>query len=175
MTDDKDESHGSCVASKVAGTINGVCKHAELVVVKTTLYGGDLVGSFNMVLEEIPRNDRPSVVVFAGNSKLPIGAHWPRIRTIIGKMFEDGAVVVVNSGNHAARSREVDTVPSLWEGGDFPLIVAGSVNTAGRESDWSQKGRHVTIWAPGEGIRCAKNGDFRYPEGTSYSAGTVSS
>lgn len=162
------------------GSINGVCKHSDLVVVKTTLLEEDLTWAFDAVLTEIKSNKQlsnpqPAVVVFAGNSDPDPDVYpWFSVRMTMENMFEEDAVVVVSSGNNAPVRRDVDTLPAMWADVTFPLIVAGSVNNAGVESVFSQGLNYVTVWAPGENVQCAARNDFRKATGTSFATGMVS-
>ena len=58
---------------------------------------------------------------------------WPSIKTIWEAMFNEDIVVVNAAGNkgmHPGRS-DVDTVPTIYESEEFPLIVVSAVDNDG--------------------------------------------
>lgn len=91
-------------------------------------------------------------------------------------LFDLDVIVVTSAGNKATRPgrRQVDTVPQLWEGPNFPLIVAGAFDNKGLLVPESQGPAHVTAWAPGFNVGCVR-GQYTSGTGTSISAGAVSS
>ena len=172
------------MASKAVGFENGVCRNADLVVVKTTLYNSDIAWVFNAILEDIRTNARsqpfqPSVVIFPINSFAnpnPGGYPWVDARGYIEQVFQEDVPIVVDAGNRRSGTERqaIDTLPAMWAEDSFPLIVAGSVNNEGVESPFSQGPEHVSIWAPGQPVTCAKRNGVRPAVGTSYSTGIVS-
>ncbi|KAL6715319.1 hypothetical protein ACLMJK_007584 [Lecanora helva] len=175
--------HGSCVASKAFGSFNGVARDSTAIILKASRALDDIVWAFSKALDHIVENDRQSksVVVFAStsnNSESVSTARypWPLVRSTMRDMFDADIAVIVPSGNFAQASSHdthVDTYPALWESDSFPLIVAGAVNNVGQLAPFSQGPEHVTTWAPGVDVSCAKL-DSVPKSGTSYSTGMVS-
>ena len=164
--------------------MNGVCRYADLVVVKTTLRNSDMAWVFSAVLQDIRADSRlrprqPSVVIFPINSYAnpdPGGHPWSDARGFMEQIFQEDVPIVVDAGNkrRGTERQAIDTLPAVWAENSFPLIVAGSVNDAGVESDFSQGPDHVTIWAPGQPVTCARRNGVRLAVGTSFATGTVS-
>lgn len=90
-------------------------------------------------------------------------------------IFDLGGTIVVPSGNQATTlgRQDVDTLPALWESPAFPLIVVGAVDNMGTITPFSQGPTHVTTWAPGLQVQCARRYGFRTSSGTSFSTGMV--
>ena len=156
-------------------------------MIKTTLEDDQLIWAFDAVLTQIKFCRRrfryePAVIAFAINSRQNAQDDeypWIDIKPIMQQIFDEDGVIVVDSGNHRAEfgRQDVDTLPARWAGSPgtpvFPLIVAGSVNDQGILTFFSQGPSHVTAWAPGLQIQCAKRGGFRRADGTSFSTGMV--
>lgn len=176
--------------SKALGAANGVYKNSisvrqknsKVVVVKIDphLDVGEVLSGFSAVRTDIANNRgvNPAVVVFAINS----GPNYIEIqhaatKSVIQQIFNLGGVVVVSSGNKALTQgrQDVDSVPASWEANDFPLIVVGATNNAGAVAPFSQGETHVTVWAPGNPVQCARRYGFYNVDGTSASAGMVRS
>ncbi|KAL6718502.1 hypothetical protein ACLMJK_004594 [Lecanora helva] len=188
-TDDNPNSHGSCVLSKAIGTKNGVyknsigirSKNSDIVVVKlddTNLGVVEPLEAFDLVYRDIVSSGgyRPPVVIFSILSTPPIvPVQHAATKVYMNKLLDIGATIVVPSGNYADKGRpNVDSIPAIWEDAqNFPIVVVGSVDNAGAVAPFSQGPNHVTIWAPGVGIRCARRYSFYVQEGTSASGGTV--
>lgn len=182
-TDDDALSHGTCVASKATGIFNGVSKLSGIIVIKTTLFSSDLLWAFDQILADIRLNksQKHAVIIFPAmsNERYPdeTTLPWVALKPMIQALFNEDAVVVINSGNEAgeprAERKDVDTLPALWESPQFPLIVAGSVDNHGALTQFSQGPSHVTVWAPGSEVVCAKNRGYGTASGTSFSAGMV--
>lgn len=186
-TDDDPHSHGSCVASKAAGVVNGVSKKSHLVILKIDNTAPNVIWGFNTALDDIVARKRqgraviayPNVAIGPTPPGLP-PYPWNYAHSYLQDLFRNDVPVVVPSGNFAsARGRPVDTLPATMERAtdpEFPLIVTGSVNNDGALADFSQGPNHVTIWSPGVDIRCAAKGSPRGVQevsGTSFSTGTV--
>lgn len=188
-TDDDDDSHGSCVASKAAGVINGVSKRSHLVMLKIDNRALNVIWSFNTALNDIMAKKRQGKAVIAypntSTAQSPPGFPpypWSYAYSYMRDLFANDVAIVVPSGNFALKQGRslVDTLPATMEkttDPPFPLIVAGSVNNLGERAEFSQGPNHVTTWAPGEKVRCAAKGNPRGLQeisGTSFSVGNVS-
>ena len=172
-TDDGGQ-HGSCVASKAAGFYNGVSKTSQLTMMKILWSFPAIDWAFDKIWEDITdkgRQGRSVVVLPAAWTNTPDRTQDSlKIERTMRDLFDINTVIVVPSGNYAKGTsrQDVDTFPSLWEDENFPLIVVGAVDQDGNYATFSQRGRHVTTWAPGVSISCS--GD--HSPGTSYGTGT---
>ena len=163
-TDDSIKSHGSCVASLVAGAVNGVSKKSHLIMLKVRYDVIDSLWALSTALDDITDKGRQgkSVILFpldentGNNDTVP----WHLIEEYMNYLFKADAVIVVPSGNNAAvpGRKQVDTLPAILESPAFPLIVAGAVDASGKLAETSQGPNHVTTWAPGVNVSCAKKG-----------------
>ena len=177
--DNHGPSHGSCVASKALGYVNGVSKRITLVVVKLAYptLNSDLPWTFDRVLTDIKSlpQDQRAVVVFATGGRQTPRYPWPNAKD---SMESRNAAIVVSAGNDALKqgNQKVDKLPAIWADVDanFPLIIAGAVDNTGNLRPSSQGPEKVTVWAPGTDVQCAEKGGFRKASGTSHSAGMVS-
>lgn len=155
-------------------------KYSEVVVVKVDkpLPSEDILWAFATVHADI-RNSRtahPAVVVFPWTSYNDNPVPWSKIKRFFEKIFDLGGTIIVPSGNDAmtpGRQQGVDTLPALWESPTFPLVVVGAVNNIGNIPVFSQGPIHVTVWAPGVDVRCARRYGVRDGSGTSHSSGMV--
>lgn len=180
-TDDCPLQHGSCVASKAAGAGYGVSKESRLIILKASTTLSNLNWGLYTARDDIIANNRQgkSVVLFAKSSSdpgIPAGDWGPIMHSYMKDLFDLDVIVVTSAGNKATRPgrRQVDTVPQLWEGPNFPLIVAGAFDNKGLLVPESQGPAHVTAWAPGFNVGCVR-GQYTSGTGTSISAGAVSS
>ena len=172
--------HGSCVASKAAGQLNGVSKYSHLIMLQINHSPDDTMWAFNKVAEEIEDNGRQgsSILIYtAAWLDNPDNRIFRQIRRSIQDLFNLQTVVVVTAGNYGATPgrKLVDTLPALWSNHAFPLIVVGAVDNYGNIAKFSQTGERVTAWAPGVGISCSgdKLNGTGYGYGTSFSAPMV--
>lgn len=187
-TDDNLAGHGSCVASKAAGWKTGVSKNSQLVVMKSLPTIADINFAFAAALDDIIARDRQgkAVVVYPATSLQTFGPrsvlprNWQSVKELIQELFAQDVVVVTGSGNNAARSSGLNTLPAIWGlDPNFPLIVAGAVTTEGEVARFSQG---VTtwselVWAPGESVVCANGPSSQglaVRSGTSFAAAMVS-
>ncbi|KAL8879296.1 MAG: hypothetical protein Q9198_003064 [Flavoplaca austrocitrina] len=185
-TDDNPNSHGSCVLSKAIGISSGVyknkigpIKNSEVVVVKFARSPsfGEILWAFSIINTDIRnrRKDHPVVVAYAWTSYNVDPIPWSIIKTYFEQIFDQGGIIVVPSGNNATTPgrQDVDTLPAMWESPAFPLIVVGAVNDTGIIPPFSQGPTHVTVWAPGVGVQCARRYGFYHRSGTSHATGMV--
>lgn len=186
-TDDNLAGHGSCVASKAAGWKTGVSKNSQLVVMKSLPTLADVNFAFAAALDDIMGKDRQgrAVVVYPAASIQTFGAgsvlprNWKSVNELIQELFAQDVVVVTGSGNNAARSSALDTVPAIWGlEPDYPLIIAGAVRIDGTIARFSQGAATSAeiVWAPGESIVCANGPSspgLAVRSGTSFAAAMV--
>lgn len=186
-TDDDLSGHGSCLASKAAGWKTGVSKNSQLVVMKSLPTLADINFAFAAALDDIivKRRQSRAVVLYPATSiqtfsaKSALPRNWRSVQEIMQDLIAQNVVVVTGSGNNAARSQALDTVPAIWASDpNFPLIVAGAAKLDGTVAPFSQ-GWAVpsdVVWAPGDSIVCA-NGPSSQGlvvwSGTSFAAAMV--
>lgn len=187
-TDDNLAGQGSCVASKAAGWKTGVSKNSQLVVMKSLPTLADVNFAFAAALDDIMEKDRQgrAVVVYPATSIQTFGAgsvlprNWQSVNELIQELFAQDVVVVTGSGNNAARSSALDTVPAIWGlEPDYPLIVAGAVRIDGTIARFAQGAATLSeiVWAPGESIVCANGPSspgLAVRSGTSFAAAMIS-
>ncbi|KAI4137883.1 MAG: hypothetical protein LQ341_004928, partial [Variospora aurantia] len=174
-TDDNPNSHGSCVLSKAIGTYSGVyknrigrTKNSEVVVVKFDRQPsfGEILWAFSIINTDIrdSRTAQPAVVTFPWTVYNADPIPWSIIKTYFEQIFDQGGTIIVPSGSNARTPgrRDVDTLPALWESPVFPLVVVGAVNNIGSIPVFSQGPTHVTVWAPGVDVQCAKRASAFY-------------
>ena len=173
------------MASKAAGTINGVSKKSRLVVVKSSNSLLDVEMGFGLAYDDImvKQRARRSVIVFPKVSKarynygdpfLPL--EWRSIFSILRKTTDQRIPIVVPAGNLGSWSARVNTLPALWgtlKVQAIPLIIAGATTLVGDVAQFSQGHDEPdwTIWAPGVDIQCARR--MSPARGTSCAAGLV--
>ena len=187
-TDDDLSGHGSCVASKAAGWKTGVSKNSRLVVMKSLATLADINFAFAAALDDIIVKRRQgravvlypatSIQTFSAKSALP--RNWQSVRELMQDLFAQNVVVVTGSGNDAARSSALDTVPAIWASDSgFPLIVAGAAKLDGTVASFSQGWAMSSdiVFAPGDSIVCANGPSspgLAVRSGTSFAAAMVS-
>lgn len=174
--------HGSCVASKAAGFVNGVSKNSRLVIVKASHTIADTEWAFAEIYDDIvakgrQRNSvilyaRSSTEVYGGGPALPV--YWDSVRDLMWGLFNLSVHIVTSAGNDGQRSKTLDSIPAMWHE-ILPFIVVGAVTTNGEVPGWSQgmfldKG---LVHAPGVNVRCAGGMKMQYIDGTSVAAGMV--
>ena len=188
QSDDDKISHGSCVASKAAGFVNGVSKNSRIVMMKASLKLADDNWAFSAALDDIILKGRQgrAVVVYPRTSKHTFSRiavppelpdNWFSIKNLMNELFENDTPVVTGAGNNASRSLSPDTVPAVWDRASrqFPLIAVGSMDTIGIRTSWTQNMHGSAVWAPGI-VQCAggpSSADNVIAKGTSFSAAMV--
>ena len=157
----------------------GPTKNSEVVVVKFDRRPsfGEILWAFSIINTDIRdrRTAHPVVVAYPWTSYNVDPIPWSLIKTHFEQIFDQGGTIIVPSGNNATTPgrQDVDTLPAMWESPAFPLVVVGAVNNIGIIPSFSQGPTHVTVWAPGVAVQCAKRYGFNYRSGTSQSTGLV--
>ena len=144
-----------------------------------TLAGfGETMWAFDAIHTDIRNSPRApaAVILFPWTTYQADPNPWTFIKTFFQQIFDLGGTILVPSGNNALTPgrQDVDTLPAAWESPTFPLIVVGAVDNTGNIASFSQGPTHVTVWAPGVNVQCAKRYGFRSASGTSHSTGMVS-
>ncbi|KAF2259009.1 subtilisin-like protein [Lojkania enalia] len=162
-------THGTGVASVVAGFLNGVARKSYVVDVKVLKADGngstgDTLHGYDWTVNDIVRNGRQNIAVInlsfgAGHSKI-----WDQA---IQNAYNEGILTVVAAGNGG------DNV-SNWSPAAAPeaLTVAAHDKNNDRVS-FSNYGPGVDVFAPGKDISIAHSSSddaVGYLSGTSFSA-----
>lgn len=157
--DDDPRSHGTCLASKVAGRVFGVAKKASLIVVKRSVKLSSWLDAMVKVANDLRRRARAGERI-AGYNVISMQTSSPRLdkysktkmKHLILKYLEKYRVIFVcTPGNYRGHIN----VPASFSP-NIPIISVGSVNVLGIESSFSPIGPAITISAPGDNIECAK-------------------
>lgn len=100
-----------------------------------------------------------------------------KLKTSLKVLLDNDVPVFVSAGNHAREKDEngntiprpnVDTIPAIFEGENYPLIVVGAVNFDGTGWPLGQSGPHVQLWAPGVRVSVQNKDD----DGSAVTSGT---
>ena len=146
-TDDDPDHHGSCVASKAVGSLNGVSKASHLVVQKVTTAPSDNSWAFSQIRKDILNKGRQGKAVII----LPMTSlkaftrdpstwswEWRALHTMIYDLLNEQVFVVVAAGNFGFRCKEVDTIPALLDKFKFMFFfTAGAVSISGTPKKFS--------------------------------------
>lgn len=184
--------HGTCMATKIAGSIFGVAKKTSLVAVKTRSSVGsfmDALGKVILHLHMTTTSGRKS----RGWTVISVGGGWRskdvadaqdlialRIERLVQTLTRDYQVVLVASAGEDLDESYGDI--SIWPGGfasDYDMITVGAVQSEegddfGRRFAWSAGGDAVSVSGPGNGL-CAYLDDELYTvEGASFANAVVS-
>lgn len=157
--DDDPSSHGTCLASKIAGREYGVAKKASLIVVKRSLKLSSWLDAMVKVANDLRRRARAGERI-AGYNVISMQTSSPRmdkyslvkIRYLILKYLEKyGVIFVCTPGNHASHVN----IPASFSP-KIPIIPVGSVDIWGDATPSSPRGPAITVSAPGSSVQCAK-------------------
>jgi hypothetical protein len=109
--------------------------------------------------------------VLAGGTEDPMTLADARLDANSQKHFEEplkalfdlGVPVVCAAGNYGDKPnrQNIDSRPAVYATPDFPLITVGAANYKGESLSMSQKGEHLTIYAPGDLVEAQHIEDFQ--------------
>ena len=159
--------HGTCVASKAVGSINGVSKNSRLIPVKITYRLAAIQEALIKISNDIRRRriEGRAVVVCSLGSKRQASRPIPRPYMVMVEQLKDLSItqktaVVFSAGNKG--QIPVNSYPAyLAETYPETMIVAGATTKRGFRTSFSQAlepspGRFPsTVWAIGDGVACA--------------------
>lgn len=159
-----DHGHGTHVASIAAGTLFGVAKFSNIHSVKVMNNRGsgtvlDIVKGLNEVLKhhqnKIKNNiNTPSVLNFS------ISTSEILIANAMTQLIKNGIVCCVAAGNDGRNLDEISYYNSTAE--LINAITVGSSNIFDEQSRFSNYGKVVDIFAPGENIIAMINNNMAY-------------
>lgn len=185
--------HGTCMATKIAGSIFGVAKKTSLVAVKTR----PSVGSFMDALGKIVLHLHMATISgqqSRGWTVVSVGGGWRsrnavaeaqdpialRIESLVQTLTRDYQAVLVASAGEDPDENYGDT--SVWPGlfaSDYDMITVGAVQSEegddfGRRFAWSAGGDAVSVSGPGNGLCASLDGELNSVEGASFATAVVS-
>jgi hypothetical protein len=161
--------HGAHCAGTIGGKDYGICKHCKLIAVKVLL-GCDLEGTWTTVIAGLDwaithamSSGIPSVISLSFD-----GAFNSFVNDMISTAVDLGIVVVVSAGNGYDDA-------SFYSPASSPAAITfGAVSLSGAKSSYSNFGKGVDIFAPGDNITSAFIGEgnrsFKDLSGTSMAA-----
>lgn len=185
----------TCIGTKIAGTLYGVAKEVELIVVKISPTAGSFVDGLGLVLTDLQQREKRGfltvgrIVVSTRSGwatvadpelDSTVGIIWLEMRQRILALVQDFQAVFVASAGRDARSDYPDI--HLWPAAlapNIPIIVAGTVmatdqNYNGQRFPWSHGGDKLTVSAPGNG-QCKDNmNHMQHVEGYGLAAAITS-
>lgn len=185
--------HGTCMATKIAGSTFGVAKKTSLVAVKTRTSVGSFMDALAKVVLHLQmkttsgQNSRGWTVISVGGgwrSKDAVADAQDlialRIESLVQTLTRDyQAVLVASAGeNFDENYGDIDIWPGRFAS-DYDMITVGAVQSEagadfGRRFAWSAGGDSVRVSGPGNGL-CASLDDELYTvEGASFANAVVS-
>lgn len=167
--DDRDlNGHGTHVAGTIAGITYGVAKKAQIYAVKVLDRNGDswdsrIISGINYAIKQHKRK--------SGGGKLAVmnlslgGGKSRAVDEAVRAAVNAGIVVVVAAGNE-----HMDAC-KLSPAGSADAFAVGAITMRDRIASFSNYGRCVRVYAPGDGIVSAgNNGGTRRMSGTSMAS-----
>lgn len=136
-----------------------------------------MIEAVELIIRDIlanPERRKLSVVSMSLTGPQPTGSYMDKVlQRRIQTLLAMDVPMIVSAGNFAQKGgrNNVDTIPALFEGPNYPLIVAGSANFAGVPSVFSQGGPHIFVYAAGEDTTCLPaygTAPLTNNDGTSY-------
>jgi hypothetical protein len=138
--------HGTHCAGTVGSKDYGVCKHCRLIAVKVLDCGGSgtwssVINGINWVINQAQSTGIPSVISMSLG-----GAYMAIVNDAVANAVSAGIVTVVAAGNENsdACGRSPASTPSA--------ITVGAISKTNTRSSYSNFGRCLDIYAPGDDI-----------------------
>ena len=155
-------SHSTCTAGKAVGVWHGASKKATLVIVKlVSMLAYEMISALERIIDDIqakPERQKRSVITLSIGYEMPQGDSliFHDMRERIQTLMDMDVPFVASAGNHRIDLGKefVHLAPAVFAGPDYPMIVVGSTDTAGKRSDFSQGGPKVVVHACGEHPTC---------------------
>ncbi|KAJ5586852.1 uncharacterized protein N7459_002617 [Penicillium hispanicum] len=184
-TDDDEDSHGTCLATKAGGEYFGGAKKAYVVPIKMAeRSASEMVAAYDKMIQSI-KGKREGIAVISNSvstEELPLAYLSYQISTMVDHVntLDDMGVPFINSaGNEALEKSKVtgklrtnvDTAPGAFAGDGLPVINVGAVDFQGNLAPFSARGDLVSIYAQGVNDKCLdRNGNRVRISGTSIAA-----
>lgn len=157
--------HGTHLAALAAGKTTGVAPGAMVHALRAVDCAG--VGAVSYVvaaLDWVQANHASPAVALVGVT----AGHSPTLSDALRKTLDAGVTVVAPAGNSGLDA--CGTFPAAYPG----VLAVGAVDEADAVTPYSNQGRCVSLFAPGEKLVSAWNdGEYRIASGTSQAAALV--
>lgn len=164
-----DNGHGTHIAGTIAassrsGGMNGVAPEAQIYAVKAfdqngTAYVTDIVAGIEWCIR-----NKMNIINMSFGMKNPHRA----LEEAVNAAYRNGIVVVASSGNEG-RLGEID-YPARYR----RVIAVGATSHSGRLASFSNRGRRIDLYAPGDKIVSTwLDGGYRELSGTSMATSHV--
>jgi subtilisin family serine protease len=143
------EGHGTHVAGTVGGATYGVARQARLVSVRVlNCSGSGTLAGIIAGMDWVAQNAQQPAVA---NASLG-GSYSPALNAAADALSDAGVLPVVAAGNDTQDACKVS--PAGADG----VLTVGATDTTDHETDFSNYGKCVSVFAPGKGIVSAKLG-----------------
>ena len=124
----------------------------------------EIVAAFSEVIIDLkahPERRKHSVVTMSLSGPVfdPENPAMILLSAVIQKVMDMDVPVVVSAGNTMPGHPNIDTVPAVFAGTDYPIIVVGSAKKTGDKSSFTPNGPQITIHAVGEDASCLQDKD----------------
>jgi len=156
---------GTIAASNAAGGIRGVAPGAKLYPIKAfdregSAYVSDIILSIHWCIAH-------GIDVI--NMSFGMSSYSPSLHQAVKSAYQRNVIVVASSGNHGRRGA-IDYPARFTQ-----TIAVGAVNKRNRIAAFSNRSRHVDLYAPGEAVYSTWPGSkYNHLNGTSMAAAHVS-
>lgn len=151
--------HGTLVAGAAAGATTGVARDATIHSVRITDSNGWSSASYIAAGIQVVRNSRQTPAV----ANLSWGGPTSALVTdAITSLVDSGVQLVLAAGNSATGVNGF-----TWH---HSAIVVGATDRSDSRAWFSNYGRVVDIWAPGEGLYLPSGTGYETASGTSFAA-----
>ncbi len=162
-------AHGTAIAALIAGNsrLMGAAPDARILAARAFDPSGNAAEAttFNIIRAldwSVTERARIINMSFAGPAD-------PGIHRTLEAAYKKGIVLIAAAGNAGAKS------PPLYPAADPNVIAVTATDSSDQIFQGSNRGRHVTVSAPGVDLLVAvPNGGYQISTGTSYSAAEVS-
>lgn len=188
QSDEDRDGHGTCLASKVAGSLFGVAKKPRLIIVKTSPRIGSFLDAVARVIVDIraqPNNGRGQTVIHIGGAWEPLDVETDpvseAIETLIRVLSALLQAVVVTHASNTQPNEDAFGDITMWPAAlslKMDIITVGAVQTLdgedyGKRFPWSLGGDALSVSAPGNGYCSDLDGLADAREGPSLASAIV--
>ncbi|WP_442602134.1 S8 family peptidase [Paenibacillus sp. KN14-4R] len=170
MLPNDDNGHGTHIAGIIAGAstrkgILGVAPQASIHAVKAfdrlgSAYVSDIIAGINWCVE----NNMDII-----NMSFGMSSYSKALENAVQHAYKAGKIIIASCGNEGKKA-------SVDYPARFPQVVSvGAITQLNRIAPFSNKGKRIDIYAPGEKIySCWLNGNYNELSGTSMATAHVS-
>lgn len=164
------KSHGTCMASKICGKINGVAKQTKVIPVIVGVDFKSFLAGLNEVLSMIPQR-RDNGEVLPGKTVLAMSLGWPPskvsvpaanlCRRLLQSIMDLGVIVVNSAGNDASQTTYRTDYPAQLSSPTFPLITVGGITL---DFERYQTSQDADVYLVGKEVDCADGKESEFPK-----------